>query len=50
MVMVRHKTHSATLLIHEPVDEGMVWIECSDGQRLCVPAGELVLEGIRPAA
>ena len=51
VVMVRHKTHNnATLLIHEPVDEGMAWIECSDGQRLCVTAGELVLEGIRPAS
>ena len=49
VVMVRHKTHTATLLIHEPVDEGMAWIEYSDGQRLCVTAGELVLESIRPA-
>lgn len=51
VVMVRHKTHhNATLLIHEPVDEGMAWIERSDGQRLCVTAGELVLEGVRPAS
>ena len=50
VVMVRHKTQNATLLIHEPVDEGMAWIECSDGQQLCVMAGELVLEGIRPAS
>ena len=50
VVMVRHQTHKANLLIHEPVDVGMVWIERSDGQRLCVKAGELVLEGIRPAS
>ena len=50
VVMVRHKVHNAILLIHEPVDEGMTWIERSDGQRLCVTAGELLLEGIRPAS
>ena len=50
VVIVRHKAHTATLLIHETVDEGMAWIERSDGQRLCVAARELLLEGIKPAA